>query len=388
MNHAGLSRTASVDATRLPLNHASNLPGVCYTSPEWYGREVEQIFLKEWICVGHASQVPRSGDYFTLTLAGEPLLVVRGDDGNIRAFVNVCRHRASTVTSGEGNCRAFVCPYHRWTYDRQGRLLATSGRRKPMDEAVGFDPAANGLIPVRLETWAGFLFVDFDAEGPPLLAWLGDLPTILKNYPFEEMVVTRRASWSVDCNWKVFMENSIEEYHLETLHQKHLPADNPNLVVIEDARGPFALRYTPVSITAKSSPFPPLEGLSDKERAGTYPLALFPNTHLTVGNHFAKLLQHIPESLERSTMTMSFLFPPAVLERPEFPAYAEQAYRYTQELMDEDTSISPCVQQGLQSRFRRPGRFSKQEGAVHAFQNYVLRRVLDADGHGAGRGCP
>jgi choline monooxygenase len=388
MNLTELSDGASLEATRLPLNHACNLPSVCYTSPAWYERELEHIFLKEWICLGHASQVPRPGDYFTLTFAGEPLLIVRGDDRQIRAFVNVCRHRASPVASGDGNCRAFVCPYHRWTYDRQGRLLATPGRRNPMNEAVGFDPTANGLIAARLETWGGFLFVTFDPGSPALRSWLGDLPTILRNYPLEEMVVTRRMSWTVDVNWKVFMENSIEEYHLETLHQKHLPADNPNLVVIEQARGPFTLRYTPVSITVKGSPFPPLEGLSEKERAGTYPLALFPNTNMIVGNHFVKLLQHMPESLERCMMTMSFLFPPAVLERPEFPAYAEQAYRYTQELLDEDTSISPRVQQGLRSRFRRPGRFSKQEGGVHAFQNYVLRRVLDADGKGAKPGCP
>ncbi|HXJ80260.1 MAG TPA: aromatic ring-hydroxylating dioxygenase subunit alpha [Candidatus Methylomirabilis sp.] len=369
----------ALEATRAPLNRASNLPAFCYTSPEWYAREIEQIFRKEWIYVGHRGQLARAGDYFTAQIGDEPILIVRGEDGQTRAFSNVCRHRASLVAAGEGQCRAFVCPYHRWTYGLCGELLGTPGRRDPMNEAEGFDPAQNGLLRVGLETWGGFLFVNFDEAAPPLLSWLGDLPLKLGNYKLEEMVVTRRVSWSVDCNWKVFMENSIEEYHVETLHRKHLPRDNPNLVVVEESRGPFALRFTPASITAKGSPFPPMPGLSEKERTGTYPLALFPNTNLIVGNHFAKVLQHLPNAVERCTMTLSFLFPPEVVSQPEFAAYSDQSYRYTDELLAEDTSISPQVQQGLRSRLRRPGRFSKQEGAVHAFQNYVLGRVLAAD---------
>jgi phenylpropionate dioxygenase-like ring-hydroxylating dioxygenase large terminal subunit len=159
-----------------------------------------------------------------------------------------------------------------------------------------------------------------------------------------------------------------------------LPRDNPNLVVVEDHRGPFALRYTPVSITAKGSPFPAMDGLSPKEREGTYPMALFPNTNLIVGNHFVKLLQHMPNAVDRCTMTLTFCFPPSVIARPEFSEYADAAYRYTDELVEEDKSICPVIQQGLQSRLRRPGRFSKQEGAVHRFENYVLGRVLDGPG--------
>jgi choline monooxygenase len=374
--------SSAFESTRRPLNCASNLPGECYTSPEWYAFEIERIFLREWICVGHTGQMPNPGDYFTTQIGDEPVLVVRGEDGEVRTFSNVCRHRASLVASGEGNCRAFRCPYHRWTYGLEGQLLGTPGRRDPMNEAEDFDRAANGLIPLRLDTWAGFLFVNFDTAAPPLLTWLGELPEKLRNYRLADMVVTRRVSWAVDCNWKVFMENSIEEYHVETLHRKHLPGDNPNLVVVEESRGPFALRFTPASITAKGSPFPPMETLSEKERTGTYPLALFPNTNLIVGNHFAKVLQHLPSGVERCTMTLSFLFPPDVVARPEFPEYAEKAYRYTDELLAEDTSISPHVQQGMRSRLRQPGRFSKQEGAVHAFQNYVLDRVVGARADG------
>jgi phenylpropionate dioxygenase-like ring-hydroxylating dioxygenase large terminal subunit len=368
----------SVEATQLPLNRASNLPSSCYTSPEWYEREVQELFMKDWLCIGRADQVARPGDYFTLDVADEPIVVVRGEDGTIRAFSNVCRHRASLVATGAGNCRAFLCPYHRWTYSLTGALIGTPGRRKPMDEAEGFDPSSAGLVPVKLETWGGFLFINLDEHSPALLSWLGDLPTVLKNYRLDQMVLTHSVSWSVQCNWKVFMENSIEEYHTETLHRKHLPKDNPNYVVVEESNGPFALRYTPASITSKDSPFPPMEGLTDKERQGAYPLALFPNTNLIVGNHFVKFIQHMPNAVDRCTMTRMFLFPPSVVERPEFPDYAQRAYDYTAQLYAEDTAICPLIHKGLQSTFRRPGRFSKQEGAVHKFENYVLNRMRDA----------
>jgi choline monooxygenase len=366
-------------AVHLPLDRASNLPSVCYTSPEWYRREVDEIFMKEWLCIGRADQVPRAGDYLTLEIAREPILVARGDDGAVRAFSNVCRHRASLVATGEGNCRAFRCPYHAWTYGLRGELISTPGRRRPMDEAKDFDPSVASLVPLRLETWGGFLFVNMDAQSPPLLSWLGDLPAVLANYRLEEMAATHRVSWPVPCNWKVFMENSIEEYHVETLHRQFLPKDNPNLVVVEEARGPIALRYTPCSITATGSPFPPMDGLTDKERTGTYPLALFPNTHLIVGNHFVKFVQHVPDAVDRCTITLTFCFPPSVTERPEFRDYARQAYEYTAGLYADDTRICPLIQQGLESRFRRPGRFSKQEGAVLKFEQYVLARVRGHD---------
>src|SRR5690349_161818 len=103
------------DRTRRSLNEASNLPGDCYTSSAWYEREIETIFMREWLCVARATDLAQRGEYVTLDIAGEPVLVVRGEDDAIRAFSNVCRHRASLVATGSGTCRAFVCPYHRWT---------------------------------------------------------------------------------------------------------------------------------------------------------------------------------------------------------------------------------------------------------------------------------
>ena len=145
-------------SVRAPAERATPLPHWCYTHPDFYRREVERIFMKVWNYVGHASQIPQPGDYFTAAVAGAPVVVIRGDDGEIRAFHNSCRHRGSRIAWDEGNCKNLTCPYHNWTYGRDGALIATP----LIEEEDGFWHADFPLLPVTLDRWAGFLFVNFD----------------------------------------------------------------------------------------------------------------------------------------------------------------------------------------------------------------------------------
>ena len=135
-------------AVRRPLLEAETMPPWCYTSPDFYEREVERIFHREWNFIGRADRIPNPGDYFTLEFAGVPLVVVRGRDGAVRAFSNVCRHRGARIMSGEGNAKSLRCPYHSWNYALDGRLE----RAPEMHDTRGFDPGDYGLKPVRLET--------------------------------------------------------------------------------------------------------------------------------------------------------------------------------------------------------------------------------------------
>ncbi len=182
--------------TRLPAVEAETLPPEAYTSPEFYQAEVERIFMKEWNFMGRADLIPNPGDYFAVELVGVPLIVVRDQGGRVGAFANTCRHRGTQLVSGEGNCRAFKCPYHSWVYGLDGTLLGTP----EMHKTIGFDPSRYGLIPIKLETWGGFLFVSFDPASRPLRAHLGDLPEKLASYSLEEMVCTRRKVWELACN--------------------------------------------------------------------------------------------------------------------------------------------------------------------------------------------
>jgi choline monooxygenase len=142
---------------RRPTLEAETLPAWSYTSREFYEREVERIFRKEWNFVGRADEIPRRGDYNVFDLVGESVIVLRDRDDRLRAFANNCRHRGTRLLDGSGNCKSIACPYHAWVYALDGSLISSLG----MEETSGFDPAAFGLIETRLEEWAGFLFVNF-----------------------------------------------------------------------------------------------------------------------------------------------------------------------------------------------------------------------------------
>ena len=201
---------------RKPLLEAETLPPDCYTSEAFYRREVETIFLKVWNFIGRADRIPNPGDYFAFEFVGVPVVVVRGRDGKVRAFANSCRHRGAKVMQGEGHCTVMSCPYHAWTYAiDDGRLIGAM----EMDETAGFAKKDFGLVPLRLELWGGFMFLNFDKDAAPLSDWLGDLPEVLASYDLESMVTTRRVEYDLACNWKVYVENAMESYHVPTVHQ-------------------------------------------------------------------------------------------------------------------------------------------------------------------------
>ena len=202
--------TENYAAVRLPLAGASNLPPWCYTSPEWHERELDTIFRgpdAEWLCVGRADQIPEPGDFYTIDLVGQPLIVVRDNDKQVRVHSAICRHRGAVIAEGQsGRCRTFVCPYHSWTYDLDGRLRGTPGNPPPMENVENFDPRDHGLAAILSDSWAGFIFVNFNSGPRPLVEWLEGLPEFLKNYDIQDMQFTHRDIYEVDCNWKICWE--------------------------------------------------------------------------------------------------------------------------------------------------------------------------------------
>ncbi|MGH6955020.1 MAG: aromatic ring-hydroxylating oxygenase subunit alpha, partial [Alphaproteobacteria bacterium] len=169
------ARRAEGRRTRAP---AQSLPPRCYTSPEFYALEVERILRREWLCVGRVEQVRAPGDYFSIDLMGEPLVVVRDQEGRIRALSRVCRHRAMLVVSGAGNARSFICPYHAWTYGLDGRLAGAP----EMARTPGFDPSSCRLPEIPTELWEGFIFVNLGGDAQPLAPRLEGLARRLRNW--------------------------------------------------------------------------------------------------------------------------------------------------------------------------------------------------------------
>ena len=155
---------ASLDTSTLEVNSAQMLPPQCYVSDEFYEFEKGALFDHEWLCVGREAWAMKAGDYFTAAHIGEPIVVVRGNDGVLRAFSNVCQHRAMLVAEGHGNARNLLCQYHHWAYGFDGRLIGAPA----MDRAVGFDKTKICLPEFKVEVWLGFVFVNFDPTAEPL----------------------------------------------------------------------------------------------------------------------------------------------------------------------------------------------------------------------------
>ena len=204
--HAGVRR---------PLLEAQTLHPACYTSERFYEREVETIFMKEWNPLGRADYIPNPGDYYTVDFVGVPLVIVRGDDNEVRAFVNSCRHRGSKICIGQGSSRALKCPYHGWIYKLNGALLGCAG----MEQAKGFDRADYPLISVKTALWAGFVFVNFDPACESLPTFLGNIDDAFESYHLEDMVCTRKVEYDVACNWKIYVENAMEAFHVPHVHR-------------------------------------------------------------------------------------------------------------------------------------------------------------------------
>jgi len=194
---------------------AWSLPARYYADPTVWELERRAIFARDWQLFTHAAALAEPGSYVAETLAGYPIFVLRDRNGALRGFHNICRHRAARILAeGEGHIEVLRCPYHGWAYDGTGRLKATPG----FGESAGFDRAEYGLFPVRVETWRGLVFVNLDGDAGPLAEGLGDMPRHAEPFPLESYRFCRRQTYDIDCNWKTYIDNYLEGYHIPLLH--------------------------------------------------------------------------------------------------------------------------------------------------------------------------
>lgn len=377
---ADLFNPAHYAAVRRPLLEAETLPPWCYTSPAFYQREVETIFRKVWNFVGHVSQIDKPGDYFTLNFAGVPTIILRDGAAQLRAFANTCRHRGSELLDGSGHCRTIVCPYHSWSYGLDGALLAAP----EMKETIGFDPAQNGLIPLRLDTWGGFLFLCFDDTAPGLAHYLGDLPVRTAPYGLADMTCVRRKEFMLECNWKLFVENAKESYHIATVHRNTInryASARSSGYWVEETDGAyvstFAQHEGSMALLKGADGFPPIEGLSGlREAGGTRAPLIYPSTYLACTIDCAWYLELHPLGPTRTRLIHGALFPRERSERADFAEKAANYFHRWDVTIEEDVLASDRQQRGMEGPFVRPGRFSYREPLVHKIDNWVLDQVL------------
>ncbi len=365
---------------RRPLLEASTLPPACYTSPAFYRREVQSIFMRVWNFIGRADRIPQVGDYFTIEFAGVPVIVMRGTDGVVRAFANSCRHRGALLLEGEGNCRAVRCPYHSWSFDNDGKLLVAP----EMDATLGFNPEDWHLTPIRLESWAGFIFINFDSAAPPLLETLGDLPTKLASYRFEDMVCVRRKEFDLACNWKIYVENAMESYHIATVHRSTLSRQKGKPSEPQPSNGEYCGLFKEHqgtrALLAGDTGFPEMTHLEGLPATGSWYPLLYPSTMFGCTYDCMWWLELHPMGPDRTKLIVGSCFPRSTVARPDFEEVVQRYYKRWDISIPEDNAISELQQRGLASPFAKPGRLAHAEPLVHTFDNWVVDRVLGVQG--------
>jgi len=362
-----------IDAVRAPVERASTLPPRCYTDPDFYAFEVERVFRRSWLPVGRVDQVAQPGDYFTLDLCGEPVLVVRDLAGEVRALSNVCAHRWMPVASGSGNRRSFQCPYHYWSYGLDGRLIGTP----EMDRAEDFERGSCSLPSIRAEVWQGFVFVNFDADAEPLAPRLEPLRPHVEPYRLAGQVATPRLDYDSTWNWKVTVENGSESYHHMGLHRSTLedllPAARSD---IEPGRNDFSLYWNP---TRDGSDFPSIlpvaPGLSQRQRTSLQLVTIFPCTLFFMSPDQTSWLHVIPHDAGHHTAHYVPLVQPEALDDPDVEAKLDLARKTLDAVHQQDLVGCAEVQRGLGSRLARPGRFSHLETTIWQLQNWLLDRL-------------
>ena len=352
-----------------PHGQAWGMPAGFYTSPEFLASEVDELFRKEWACIGRVEEAAASGDYWTVDLLGEPLLVVRAGDGRLRVFSNVCRHRGMPVASGSGNTQHLQCPYHAWTYDLRGRLV-----RAPLIEGRDdFDQTSCALPEVATEVWQGFLFVNLDGQAAPLGPRLEGLAPLVRNYHMEDMVLGHCETESWETNWKCLTENFMEGYHLSTVHYETLHPVTPTRLCEHFPAGEGYLGYYsgfPADLPQRGLYHP---DLMDAERNYSVMFAIMPGLVAGVSGHMATFICLQPESVGRVRGKRGIVFSdPDIGDRERW-----EVVDLFERTMAEDKVQLANLQRGLNARSYRPGPLGPAdvEGTVWDFYQYMARRL-------------
>ena len=233
------------ESRQLSYDTARPMPVAYYRSAEFLEMELEHLFRRQWICLARQEEIANSGDYLVSELAGESIILVRGEDNGIRALSNVCLHRGTLIAEGSGNTRRFVCPYHAWTYDLGGDLLRT-----PL---VDRSECRNmQLTEFRCEVWGGFVYVNLDRDAKSLAPQLSGLTSLVSNYHMEDMKLCYSAEQTWNVNWKCLAENFMEGYHLSHVHQETLHPITPTHLCEHFPPGPaYHGYYSRYPVTAK-----------------------------------------------------------------------------------------------------------------------------------------
>jgi phenylpropionate dioxygenase-like ring-hydroxylating dioxygenase large terminal subunit len=355
---------------------AETLPAEAYNSDAFFRIEAQKVLREDWLFVGHVAQLPNENDYFTLDVVGEPLLVVRNAQG-IRVMSNVCLHRWVPIASGSGNSRVFVCPFHNWSYNTEGKLTGAPS----MQQAEGFDRHDCQLPQIRHEIVAGMIFITFSATLASLSDRLGPLVPVLEKYHLADLHCAFTLDYDCPFNWKMAVETFIECYHHAGVHRTTLEDSFPGRLtwIGEDTPG-WTVCHQPLRkngdiseiMTAGLEPFGGLEG-DDLRRSDL--LLLYPTCLMSLNPDRVTINVILPVSKSMSVWHRVVLVSKPAAARSDFADTVERMRAGVMTIVAEDLEINAEQQRGSRSQLARPGRLSHLETSVWHLANYLKRKL-------------
>ncbi|GAA1850842.1 aromatic ring-hydroxylating dioxygenase subunit alpha [Pseudonocardia ailaonensis] len=362
---------------------ARTMPAGVYTSEEFHAFEQEAIFAREWLCLGHVSQVPAEGDYVTISVGDEPLIVVRDKGGEIRVMSAICQHRAYPVLEdGEkGNAKQFRCGYHYWAYGLDGRLVAAPEmtRTCPIAELR----AETRLPQLKVEIWYGMIFANMDPDAAPLAPTLAKLAPEMEAYDVAHLRAINPLEYpDQPWNWKGMHENALEPYHTSFVHMGYhdvAPASMAEFTEWDDTDGqimhPTNYRYIDAGFNPTGrAVLPILPGLDEARRTRIMFASVLPTVFFAFSPDQVFYFLITPESAGRMTLRMAWLFPESSLKSPGFDWAFEMQNAVNDVINNQDITTNKRMQDGQRSRFARRGRYSWQEGTLPQMNRWLTLR--------------
>ena len=348
-----------------PLEKASTIPAPWYRDPRLQELEVAAVFGKTWQVAGRLDQVRERGEFFTADVAGEPIVVVRGEDAQLRAFYNVCRHHAAAVVTDPHGCaKQFRCPYHGWTYGIDGAL-------KGMVEFEGvcnFDRANNGLVPIQVDAWENFVFVNLDPRAALLHKFLGSIPGLVAPLQLaQKLHYFDRRVYTLNCNWKVYVDNYLDGgYHVPHAHKGLSSVIEYTQYTIENFER-ACLQSSPLSSDVNSA-----AGVAATRQGRAFYLWIYPNFMINAYEGVMDTNLVVSLGVDKCAVIFDYYFADTSDSAEE---HNRQSIAVSEKVQEEDMAICDAVQRGLGSRAYVAGRLSvRREAGEHLFH-----RLLHAD---------
>ena len=372
MNSAAEELAQNVSA---PFEEAHAMPRSVYRCGDFLEQELNSIFKQDWFCAGRASALSKIGDYLTLELAGQPIMVVRSKDGQLRAQSNVCLHRMSTLLEGRGNKSSIVCPYHAWTYELNGKLRAAPA----MDKNLSFCKQEKHLPSVRCEEWLGWIMITLNDSADSVTEVLSGVEELVGDFGMENYQETFFETHTWNTNWKVLAENFMESYHLPVCHKgtigglskldemicpPGLPAFNYHTILKDDSLKIAMAHENNTTLTG------------DRRRT-TYLLAIYPSLLITLTPGYFWYLSLHPDGVDKVKIMFGGGMSLDYVNDPE----SQENFKKLKALLDdvnvEDKGCTEKVYKGLCSDFAVPGPLSHLERPNYDFAHYLSSRVSE-----------